>query len=88
MDFLCDRLSIKKTSNGAYICALAPVPGSSDVDFGFELEFLPRKEPIRNGLDGDAPGKTKNDTMFYYSITRMDVSESILEVPAKQDKKP
>ena len=79
MDFALGDITLVKLDDGSYRVALGTAAAPADRRFEFDLTFRPTKAAVRNGLGGISPGGTNDHNLFYYSITRMDVSGTIRE---------
>lgn len=69
LDF--ESAQANKNSNGGYVLRLTTPDGKTAVN----VTLAPRKTPVRHGLDGVVKGHDGDD-MFYYCITRCDVTGS------------
>lgn len=74
VDFELGDMTIEK-DDGDYLVGLEP---DADREFGFSLRFSPEKAPVLHYPDGVMKGVTSQADMFYYSITRMNVTGHIV----------
>ena len=69
LNFRLDELRMTKRADGSYDVAL-----EQDSEFGFKLNFRPLKGVVLNGENGVVFQGSSEDSMYYYSITRLAVT--------------
>ncbi len=71
LNFHSDGASLEKDENSNYVLKCRSHDGKTSLD----LVFIPKKLPVRHGLDGVVKGHDGDD-MFYYLIPRCDLAGS------------